>query len=407
MFIRFRKKPGFPVEWIVASILLLNSFSWFFIGQIMVDKMTSPFGKTSLEGLSLSLAYPISIIASGIIGAIFLKVRKIRFFYVWLLLGIVASLLSGVPVNSSFFATVVITVFIGISLGLGMPSCLAYFADSTPIEKRGKLGGIIFFFAALSIPLISIVMAELNLMWSAIVLAVWRGWSLLFLFLIPQRSCCEISDRRIPSFNSVFHNKTFLLYFTAWVMFSLVDGFETVVLRSRIDEFRFFMVIIEPAIAGLSALVGGVFSDWVGRKRMVIFGFASLGIAYAILGIGSQVWVGPWIFYFVVDGIAIGFLWVLFTIVLWGDVSQYAHERYYAIGETPLFLTQVASLLLAPYVALFPETSAFSLAAFFLFIAVVPLLYAPETLPEKKIQQRQFKIYTKEALKLRQKTEQK
>jgi len=65
------------------------------------------------------------------------------------------------------------------------------------------------------------------------------------------------------------------------------------------------------------------------------------------------------------------------------------------------------SLLFAPYVALIPETSAFSLAAFFLFIAVIPLLYAPETLPEKKIQQRQIKIYTEEALKLKQKIEQK
>ena len=64
-------------------------------------------------------------------------------------------------------------------------------------------------------------------------------------------------------------------------------------------------------------------------------------------------------------------------------------------------------LSLAPYMKLTLGYGVFSLAAFFLFIAVTPLLYAPETLPQKKIQERQLKIYTKEALKLKQKAEQK
>ena len=373
----------------------------------MVDKIAYFFDKTSLESLSLSLAYPVSIIVSGIIGATYLtKVRKISFFYIWLLLGIIASLLSGVPINSSLFAALVITVLIGTSLGLGMPSCLAYFADSTPIEKRGKVGGITFLLAALSVPLIAVAMSGLDLMLSAIVLAAWRGWSLLLLFLIPKNNCCETINKSVSSFNSVFHNRTFLFYFIAWLMFSLVDGFETVVLRLHIEEFHFIMIIIEPAIAGISALIAGVLSDWIGRKRVMIFGFVSLGIAYAILGIASQVWVS-WLFYFIIDGVAIGLLWVLFTIVLWGDMSRFGSEKYYAIGETPLFLTQIVSLLFAPYAALIHENSVFSLAAFFLFIAVIPLLYARETLPEKKIQQRQLEIYTEEALRLRQKVEQK
>lgn len=94
-------------------------------------------------------------------------------------------------------------------------------------------------------------------------------------------------------------------------------------------------------------------------------------------------------------------------IVIWGELAIHTTKKYYAVGEAPFFLTQVISLLLAPYVAMIPEYSAFSLAAFFLFIGVVPLLYARETLPERTIQQRQLEIYTKEALKLTQKIEQK
>jgi hypothetical protein len=45
----------------------------------------------------------------------------------------------------------------------------------------------------------------------------------------------------------------------------------------------------------------------------------------------------------------------------------------------------------------------FSFASLFLFIAVLPLIYAPETLPEKKIQERQIRKYAEEAKKLAQK----
>jgi MFS family permease len=192
-------------------------------------------------------------------------------------------------------------------------------------------------------------------------------------------------------------------------MFSAVDGFESVVMRYMpiFDEsLSFIMAIVEPPIAGFSALAAGVFSDWVGRKRVVIFGFVSLGIAYAVLGIASHVWIS-WLFHFVINGLAIGLLWLLFTTVLWGDMSGCGSEKYYAIGETPLFLTQIISSLATPYVASAPDigTRAVPLASFFLFMAVIPLLYAQETLPEKKIRDRQLQIYTKDALQLKQKVE--
>ncbi len=145
-------------------------------------------------------------------------------------------------------------------------------------------------------------------------------------------------------------------------------------------------------------------ADRVGRKKVIIPGFVSLGIAYAVLGIASHLWYS-WLLYFAADGLAIGVLWTMFTIVLWGEMEKIS-EKYYAVGEAPFFLTQMLSLLIAPYVVLIAEISAFSLAAFFLFIAVIPLLYASETLPEAKIQQRQLKMYTEEALKLRHEIEQ-
>ena len=44
-------------------------------------------------------------------------------------------------------------------------------------------------------------------------------------------------------------------------------------------------------------------------------------------------------------------------------------------------------------------TRAFSLAAFFLFVAVLPLWIAPETLPEKKMELRRLRNFADEAKK--------
>jgi len=44
-----------------------------------------------------------------------------------------------------------------------------------------------------------------------------------------------------------------------------------------------------------------------------------------------------------------------------------------------------------------------SIASFFLFLAVLPLFYAPETLPEKEIKERELKEYLKKARKIKEK----
>jgi len=44
-----------------------------------------------------------------------------------------------------------------------------------------------------------------------------------------------------------------------------------------------------------------------------------------------------------------------------------------------------------------------TIASFFLFLAVIPLMYAPETLPEKAMKDRDLKSYTEKALEKAQK----
>jgi len=388
-------------DFFIVFILLFNTFAWFYMTLIMIDNVLTSLSVTYTQNLIIRAAYFISIVGSSIVGsALSNKISRLNFLYLWMILGIVTSSVFVLLNNFTVIHILIFCILLGISFGLGMPSCLAYFTDYTPIENRGRISGIIFLTTNLSAPLFIIALNMFGLISNLIILAVWRGFGLIVFFLKPEKNFASEKKKDV-SFISVLHDKSFLLYFIAWLMFCLIDRFEKPVLANLFGDFYYLM--IGPIIGSFFALIAGVLSDRVGRKRVILYGFVTLGIAYAIIGIAPAT-LFSWYFFLTIESIATGILWVTFILILWGDLSQSnTGEKYYAIGEIPYFLTFVIQLLLVPYVTLIPAYAAFSLASFFLFMAVLPLVYAPETLPEKKIRLRQLTKYLEKAKKVKEK----
>jgi MFS family permease len=172
-------------------------------------------------------------------------------------------------------------------------------------------------------------------------------------------------------------------------------------------DFVYYSGIIGNVLAGIFALVGGFFADSVGRKRLAVAGFAILGLGYAALGLSSEGNLFGWWFYQIVDGIAWGAFYTIFLVTIWGDLAHERNsEKYYAIGSLPYLLSNFTRLTLGSYVSNeVPTYAVFSFASLFLFLAVLPLVFAPETLPEKTIRDRELKGYIEKAKKpLRKKT---
>ena len=69
----------------------------------------------------------------------------------------------------------------------------------------------------------------------------------------------------------------------------------------------------------------------------------------------------------------------------------------------PFLISSYIQILFTPYAEFVPVSAAFSLASFFLFLAVLPLMYAPETLPEKKIELKRLRKYMEKAKKVKEK----
>lgn len=378
-------------DFLIVFILLFNVLTWFYMTTSTIDSI---IGDTNMAPTIWTIYYT-AVVLSSIVGSILSKkIKRLNFLYFWMALGAVTSLSLALIKDISIVNISISCLLFGVSLGLGMPSALSYFADSTLIENRGRIGSLIFFASNLGVVPIAFLFTGLDLVTNSLILTAWRSLGLITFALIKPTDKTLKESRKSASFLSIFHDRSFILYLLPWFMFAFIDRF----LRPFFGPSLF-----EAVIGSVAVLIGGFLCDTIGRKRVVVYGFVMLGIGYAIVGIAPTLEVSRHL-YSILDGFAAGMLMITFILTLWGDLSQSGtKEKYYAIGSIPLFATNLVPVFLSTYITLIPASAVFSVASFFLFVAVLPLMYAPETLPEKKIRLRQLRGYVEKAKKVREK----
>jgi len=392
--------------------LFVSVFGWHYMTLHMINSILSGLDMTNTHNLAIWATFYVSIIGSSILGTFLSnKVGRLKFLYIWTVLGVVISFLPALLTNVTFLHVWSISFLLGASFGLGIPSCLAYFADCTVVENRGHIGGITFLIANISVPLFAILFRAFDLATFSVIFGLLRGMGLIVFFLKPEKQPSSQITTSV-SFVSILRDRTFLLYFVAWSMFLLVDRFERALVVPFLTDWMPILVdimgVVEPLVAGLSILIACLLCDWIGRKKIVLSGFVALGAAYAIIGLAPYS-VFSWYLYFLVDGVAWGIFSLIFVLILWGDLAQSASsEKYYTLGSIPFFLSGVIPLLLTQsFIGQVEIYTAFSLASFFLFVAVMPLVFAPETLPEKQMELRRLRKFADDAKKAKEKYERK
>jgi len=386
----------------LASIVLIsNTFVWYSIAFEILKRLISE------SALAVWAIHFSGAVFSALAGAALTdKIKnKETFLTSWMVFGIFSSLSLTFVKTTSMLNAWVVSILFGASFAFGLPASMEYFTNFTDIENRAKLGSLIILVNGLGVFLFGTILPN-NIILQGLILAIWRGCGLIiFLAINPRHEI--MSKRKSISFVFVLNQRSFILYLIPWTIFSLVN-YLSIPVQFKIlgSDTVEFLIMIEYALIGVFAIVGGFLSDLIGRKRMSITGFIMLGLGYAILGIYPEN-LFSWYFYILVDGAAWGIFWVLFVITLWGDLSyDVSSDKYYALGGIPFFISNFLRLIVGSYIA---ETvspyAIFSLTSFFLFLAVIPLMYAPETLPEKKIKERELRKYIEKARKIREKYE--
>ena len=398
------------------SFLLFNALTWYFMVLHVLDSLLESTAAYLDQRVIVMSIFYISILISSFLGVFSSKkiTRRRDLLLTWVLLGVVASFLPLV-VSDSVQTLSIFAVLFGFSYGFGIPSALSCFADETTFENRGRVGGIIWFLANIFAVFFAVfVSLAAGLFAVLLYILVWRSLSF-YVFGLSDERGIQTQNTESLSFGQILRNKPFLLYIIPWLMFLLVDSVERnyvpfFIQASFSSSFYELNQLIEIMVGAFSALVIGIVADLVGRKRVIVYGFVSLGVAYAIIGLAPTLELS-WIFYSVIDGIAWSTFYVLFLSVVWGDLSSFTtREKYYVLGGTPFFVSKLVGNLL-PYMQGNPVESTyvafFSLAAFFLFLAVVPLMYAPETMPEELLEARRLRSYVEKAKRIRRKYERK
>jgi MFS family permease len=406
----FRQK-GFQA----AFVLVFNSFSWYFpLFVLFADSID----KLQLSYIPLITVFGFHYLA--IAGSAFLgnklaeKIGHNRLLLLWIGSGVLSSALLFLINFSSLVAISISSISLGISLGLGFPSCLSYFGDNSPSDRRGLVGGVAFAFTFMAIAVAGFLSTLSSFEISILGFAVWRLAGLFSFFILKTEQSGV--QKKVP-YLTIVRERPFLLYFVPWIMFCVVNFFQAPFFDTELQRqylminpetnLRYMISLGEFGIGGVSMLVAGFLSDRFGRKRLIIAAYAMVGIGYALLSFASE---NQFVFYAYVllDGIAWGIFFLMFLLIVWGDLAQSRMKnRYYLIGNMPFILSSYVSVLVMPYIGSIQAFAAFSFASFFLFAAVIPLMVAPETLPEKVMRDQDLRSYAEKALKQVKKEEEK
>jgi len=396
---------------LVNIILVTNTLVWYFYAFTILSNIAKNLASDHFTILLMWGLHFVGAIFSALFGAIWINKRgkQTIFLISWVAFGVISSLASLIANIADTPGLLVLSFLFGVAFGSGMPTCMGYFSNHTSVENRGRLAGIIVFANGLGMLLLGTAVGE-SFTTKALVLAGWRMIGLvLFLLIKPHEESEEKTKKESQvSFRFVLGQRSFILYLIPWILFSLVNYLSQPVLANILDPSLIeFSISVENVITGIFAIVAGFLIDFFGRKHMATAGFVMLGIGYTILGIAPENLLSLY-FYTVLDGVAWGILFVIFVIIVWGDLSYGASsDKYYAIAGIPFFVSLFLRSAIGLYVSNVSPYAIFSFTAFFLFLAVLPLMYAPETLPEKTMKDRELKNYIAKAQKAVEKAQKK
>jgi MFS family permease len=378
-----------------VTILVSSSLAWVYLIYFSFDStfksLTSdPFWVYAGKALFLSFIAFSAIFSSMISG----KVSRRRLLWSSTTLGVV------VTASLAVFPSTIFTfssVLLGISLGLCYPCFTAFLADCTVVEERARVSGLIFLATFVTLMLASTVVELFSLgLIGVVLLGIFlRSTSYLALILDP----CDRESGKEKSWRAVLAHKDFSFYLFPWLMFNIASGLISFVWTwlPKTPDYAWATAIGGPLHflgAGVFGFTAGFIADRLGRKQPIIIGMVMLGVSFAFLGLATSSL--SVLVYYVISGIAWGFLMVAYLAVP-GDLAlPGSREKFYALGIIIPIIIYMGIPAISEFLNIGVPANAFSsVLSIIIFVSVIPVLRASETLPESIIRERKLKEHVK------------
>ena len=388
-----------------AAVTLLNlgTLSWFFIVNFYISDIfeaMTPNNPTWGLYVGNSIVYGFAIFWSITISFIGSRINRRHLLFTSIILGVISTALLGL-FQGTFFASIV-SVLLGTSLGLGLPSSMALVADYTIVDNRGRVSGIIilgtFIIAFLSMAIYR--MLDLGVLSLIPILVVVRSISLVSLVLDKLSKPLTTGEKEMHLPATTY--REFIFYLCPWVMFTIASALarSLIVVETRFTDAYELGTNLRYVFIAVFGLAAGFIADRFGRKLPIIFGLATFGIGYILLGFSmSETSI---IIYYALSGITWGLFFVIFLVIP-GDLSiPRLREKFYALGYIlPLTGILALSVIPVPNISDLLDTNLIAqILGICLFLSMYPVFRAKETLTERKIREREMKEHAKRIGKL-------
>ena len=379
----------------LASVVILVSFSFswlfmFFNRFLAIFRPYIPDLGVLYNGYFLFLGIAAF---SAIVGSLISeRTNRRRLLVSWIFVGLISNISVLFTQEFGLVYFYLVSAILGISIGFGFPSCLAFLADCTKVGERARVTGIVIFLTLVIAMFLFIVASTLNYgLGLVILLSAVKGTSLL---AVISDDFERKESERVRSWKNIFTSQDFVLYLFPWLMFSFAGSINNLMFAELASAEYTSVETIADVLHYLTwavfGFVSGVMADRIGRKQPLIVGLTLLGISYAVFGFITTP--ATFILYQVLSGVAWGFLFTVY-ITLLGDLASYgSKERFYAMGVImPIILTLSFNTLIGLFNITAPIRVLSPIFSLVLFLSVFPVLRATETLPRKKIQEREIK----------------
>jgi MFS family permease len=386
-----------PTRFSAATLLLSGTLSVWFL-------FTNSFNKVFEELLRNQLLLNIGAATffgtgafSAIIGSkISEKVDRRKLLFFWIIAGIGS--ISLLAVVNGVVLSLFSCILLGFSIGFGLPSCMALFAEYTVVEERAKVAGAIIFETFIMLALAVTLTSFLNLGAKGTILfaLVFRSISIIPLAI----DSCKRENIKARPWGSVFSSRNFVLYLVPWTIFNIIGELDHYVwpklLVNSVNLAAFDTgIMIQNAGVAVFALVAGFAADRLGRRTPFITSLAVLGISFVLLGLYPLP--ETIITYLSVSGLAWSFLMVIYLCIV-GDLSPAgSREKFYAVGfAIPLIVYMfvrgvIPSIMPSIMTYGAPPQILSPILSIILFLSIIPVLQAKETLSEQKKNERKIK----------------
>lgn len=386
-----------------VTFLASGALAWYFLISIYLPSILTSMTPDFILQMTGQVVFFVTGIASAVIGSLISqKVNLRKFLFSWITLGVVSTVALSFSLSTIFFLFT--TFMLGLSLGLGLPSSLAFLADCTIVEERGRIAGMTIL---TSFILAFLVIAISGIFGSELIVIILGGIALRstsFLALVLDK--CE--RPKIESRTQVARPdyKELSFYLIPWIMFAISSVIASNVVPKS-DDFQSAVLIgtiLRYSLIGLFGLIWGIVADRVGRKLPIIIGLIALGLSFSLLTYSVNT--STVLIYLAVSGVAWGAFFTVYLVIP-GDLSTRGRrEKLYTLGSiSPLTAMISLMLILTALETQFALSSFSNFLSAMLFLSIIPVLRAKETLHESKIQERKIKEHVEKVGKIIEESE--